>query len=181
MIYTVKQAKEFWPTFVSLVREPRKAFFSVVPDRDGRVLILRGLFGGVKEVPEGCVLVDTRHRGGTMLVFPDGVTLAAITDKSPGWLTRLTDYLKSRGLDAKIDKNDVLVDGYKVAGMAVTPFGPTQYAYCGLHVSVNVDVDLITRVCGKPEKMPRGLSEYGITRQDILTALDIEEGDDGND
>lgn len=60
--------------------------------------------------------------------------------------------------------NDLIVDDiYKVAGLSSRHLG-NNYVYTAMHISVNVDLDLINNICTKEmKKIPKGLSDYGIT------------------
>lgn len=60
--------------------------------------------------------------------------------------------------------NDLIVDNeYKVAGLSSRHLG-NNYVYTAMHISVNVDLDLINNICTKEmKKIPKGLSNYGIT------------------
>lgn len=62
------------------------------------------------------------------------------------------------------------------------PFDMTRYLpevgmyFYGTTISINVDVDMINKVCTKKMvKVHKGVSDYGITRADVLNALRINE------
>lgn len=126
-------------------------------------------------------IVITHHAGGPIIGFDDGVTLICLSNQKPhiDWPVKLAAYLKEKGLNAEYDggkHNDVTVDGFKVAGFGIVPIPDTDYLYHGIHVSINADADEINRICKKPmKKVPKGLSEYGITREEIIKCLDVEE------
>ena len=87
-----------------------------------------------------------------------------------GWYDRFVayflDWLKAKGLNAEYVDNDILVDGHKVCGMCITRYGRIDYT--GGIVSVNCNLDHIKQICRKPmKKVPKGLSEYGITSAEV--------------
>lgn len=98
---------------------------------------------------------NNRERGGFVLgrLLPD-----------------LSKYLSKRGLSITMNRNDILVDGYKVASAIGYNFGENYYwTYDGLQISINQDMEVIKNVCKKPMvKVPKGLSEYGITTEEIV-------------
>lgn len=103
------------------------------------------------------------------------------------FLPDLSRYLFQKGLSVTMDRNDVIVDGYKVASAAGYNFGEKyHWTYEGLQISINQDIDTIKKVCKKPMvKVPKGLSEYGITTEEMVEwcskwlkeHLDIEVGE----
>lgn len=80
------------------------------------------------------------------------------------------DYLVSRGLNATIDHNDILIDGYKVASCWSGNILPDfRWTLEFVQISINQDIQTITNVCLKPmTKIPKGLGEYGVTTQQVL-------------
>lgn len=82
------------------------------------------------------------------------------------FLTYLTEWLVQRGLNAKFENNDVLVDDYKVCGAGGRRH--TGIDYTTIHIGINTNVENIGKICTKEmRKIPKGLSEYGITSEDI--------------
>lgn len=123
----------------------------------------------------GIPVWSAEHLGGSILCFPGDLSLCMTSwgdNKFGEDLMQLTvDYLKERNLNVTTDKNDILLDGKKVASWARAT---TINGWCQTvaHFSVNVDVDLIRQICSKPmEKIPGALSEYGITAEDILPII----------
>lgn len=95
----------------------------------------------------------------------------------PGWVSSTMSayiawflgWLKSKGLNAYPEGNDILVDGYKVCAFSTNYNKETNWGLATITFTVNIDVDLVRSVCNKPmEKVPKGLSEYGITVEDIM-------------
>ena len=104
----------------------------------------------------GNIFVDVKSK------LPDnGICLSDNFSKA------LCEYLKSKGLDSvRQDNNDVLVEGYKVASGCETTVDDNQYM--GYQISINQDIETIRHACNKEMiKVPKGLSEYGITTEDI--------------
>jgi hypothetical protein len=87
-----------------------------------------------------------------------------------GWLDRFASYFvelfKAKGLNAVYEDNDILVDGYKVCGTSGVRFGRVDYT--ALFIGINTNLEDIKTICTKPMvKIPKGLSEYGITIDEI--------------
>ena len=85
-------------------------------------------------------------------------------------LRDLSKYLATKGLSATIDKNDLLVDGCKVASTGGYNFDKLFHrTYETFQVSINQDLEAINNICKKPMiKVPKGLSEYGITTEEMV-------------
>jgi lipoate-protein ligase A len=121
--------------------------------------------------------VDIGRRGGTFVVNKGDIGFGYITkglDNTVGNLlyNKFAEYLKSRGLNAETKNNDVLVDGYKVFGWASHYYKEYDAIYITAHFTLTVDVELIKNVCTKPmNKVPRGLTDFGIMREDIIDFL----------
>lgn len=81
---------------------------------------------------------------------------------------RLLDLLIKKGVNATPSGNDILIDGqYKVFGTSSRMYGAVLYI--AIHISMNCDLDLIKNVCKKEmRKIPKGLSEYGVTKEEVL-------------
>lgn len=118
----------------------------------------------------GYEVVETYNNGSAVVHSKGDVLFGHFAEPYNGWYDRFiahfADWLKGKGLNAEATKNDVLVDGYKVCGMAVTRYGKIDYT--GGFISINVNLDHIKAICKKPmEKVPKGLSEYGITTEEV--------------
>lgn len=155
---------------------------NLVPPNDGSVTIIlstnsdySAAFVTENEVQHR--IVHTQHAGGTIVVFDDGITLATLQgrdQKPPTWMGDLKAFLERRGLKAHHAGNDMLVNGRKVCGSSTRSLGDTIFH--GIHISIHADPGLISKICTKSTgKIPAGLSEFGITRQEVLNALNIEE------
>lgn len=128
-------------------------------------------------IPESITVVNTGHKGGIIIGFEGSITLFAFTKQpwNAPFLGKIKTYLRSKGLDATIDKNDIIVDGvHKIAGTSSMFVEDIQKYFYGMHLSVNVDNQVISSVCTKQSgKIPKGLSDYGVTRSEILDMLNI--------
>lgn len=118
----------------------------------------------------GYDIVESYNNAGTIISNAGDVLIGHFADIENGWYNRFISYfiswLKNKGLNADFVSNDIIVDGYKVCGMCVTRYGCIDYT--GGIISVNVNLDHIKAICRKPMvKVPKGLSDYGITTEEI--------------
>lgn len=118
----------------------------------------------------GYDVYEAYYNGGTIIGNKGDMAFAHFADIENGWrdkfVAHFVDWLKAKGLNAEYVKNDVLVDGYKVCGLCTTRYGRIDYS-AGF-ISMNVNLDHIKAICKKPmEKVPKGLSEYGITTEEV--------------
>lgn len=118
----------------------------------------------------GYNIMETRHTGGVVVVSEGDVSVIHFGDIGNRVMLDFAEYLveqyKKRGLNATFDGNDVLIDGYKISGLSATPYGHIQYST--IHIGINTNLDDIRAICTKPMvKVPRGLSEYGITTEEV--------------
>lgn len=118
----------------------------------------------------GYEVCEALYNGGIIVGNNGDMAFAHFGDIENGWMmcfaNHFVDWLKAKGLNAEYKKNDVLVDGYKVCGLCTTRYGRIDYT-TGF-ISLNVNLDHIKAICKKPmEKVPKGLSEYGITTEEV--------------
>lgn len=129
----------------------------------------------------GYDIVESYNNAGTIVSNEGDVLIGHFAEPENGWYDRFIAYflewLKAKGLNAVYESNDILVDGYKVCGMCITRYGRIDYT--GGIISMNVNLDHIKAICQKPmKKVPKGLSEYGITTEDVEEMfLEFCEGD----
>jgi lipoate-protein ligase A len=121
---------------------------------------------------------NTYRDGGTIVHSPNDIGLIFIIDVKYDlihnkFLNALKTFIENK-LDGQhsvtLDTNDILVDGYKVASGAEKCAG-TQFRklYAAFQISLNVNLELIRNICTKEMvKTPKGLSEFGLTRDDML-------------
>lgn len=89
----------------------------------------------------------------------------------PILLEKIVDLAREKEHTALIEKNDLLIDGYKVASYSYreVPGG----VYVAMHLSMSVDISLIMNICKKPMvKVPKGLNDFGIYEEDILKIIE---------
>lgn len=120
---------------------------------------------------KGISVYKTHNFGGTIVNFKGDICIANYqTDFNKfgeKFLIDLSDWLKTKNINSTMSENDLLIDGiYKVASFT------SQYIngclYTAIHISVNMDIELIKAICTKPmNKIPKGLTEYGITGKEI--------------
>ena len=118
----------------------------------------------------GYEVYEAYYNGGTIVGNSGDMAFAHFGDIENGWMMRFAnhfvDWLKDKGLNAEYTKNDVLVDGFKVCGLCTTQYGRIDYT-AGF-ISLSVNLAHIKAICKKPmEKVPKGLSEYGITTEEV--------------
>lgn len=118
----------------------------------------------------GYEVYEAYYNGGTILGNKGDMAFAHFGEIDNGWMMRFVDHflawLKSKGLNATYESNDVLVDGHKVCGLCVTRYGRIDYT-AGF-IGVNTNLDHIKAICRKPmKKVPKGLSDYGITSEEV--------------
>lgn len=181
MKYTTMMLPDFETFYQAWLKHPFCTRVSLLCEKGVMMVAPSNNEVDVSQITRPYRIVSTHHAGGAIIGFDDGVTLICLSNQKPNirWPYTLAEYLKTRGLNAQYDgglHNDVTVDGYKVAGFGIVPIPGTDYLYHGIHVSINADAEEINRICKKPmKKVPKGLSEYGITREDIIRCLDVEE------
>ena len=118
----------------------------------------------------GYEIYEAYYNGGTIVGNEGDIAFAHFSHIGNGWMENFIehflDWLKGKGLNAVYESNDILVDGYKVCGMCTTRYGRIDYT-AGF-ISLNTNLDHIKQICKKPMvKVPKGLSEYGITTEEV--------------
>lgn len=122
----------------------------------------------------GYTILDTKHTGGVVVVEIGDVSVIHFGEVGNVWMQKFAKYLieryKDKGLDATYEGNDVLVDGYKISGLSATQYDNIQYST--IHIGINTSLEHIKAICHKPMvKVPKGLSEYGITTEEAEQML----------
>ena len=113
--------------------------------------------------------------GGTIVVSEGDIGIGIFDDVDVvnSYLSNLKEsvvsYLRELNLNVTDEDNDILIDGFKVASYSSKAINGSRYAFGVFQFSVNVDLELINNICTKPmRKIPKGLSEYGITTDEII-------------
>lgn len=114
--------------------------------------------------------------GGTIVCAAGNIGISTITPLKDGWqcgkfVKAFIAYLKTFNLNVKTEKNDILIDGYKVASsVEIALPNDLKRVYSTYQISINQDIDAIKHICKKEMvKVPKGLSDYGFTTEQILT------------
>ena len=118
----------------------------------------------------GYEIVESYNNGGTILANEGDIIFSHLEAPENGWLFRFAGYfvnwLKGKGLNAEYLDNDILVDGYKVCGTCITRYGRIDFS--SAYIGINTNLNHIKAICRKPmKKVPKGLSEYGITTEEV--------------
>lgn len=118
----------------------------------------------------GYEIVESYNNGGTILANQGDIIFSHLDSPENGWLdrfaTHFVDWLKAKGLNAEKVNNDILVDGFKVCGLCITRYGRIDFS--SAIIGINTNLDHIKAICKKPMvKVPKGLSEYGITTEEV--------------
>ena len=132
----------------------------------------------------GYDIYEGLYNGGTLIANKGDLVFAHFYDIENGWRDRYVEYflawLKNKGLNAEYVDNDVLVDDRKVCGTCITRYGRIDYTT--IFISIDPNLDHIKAICRKPmKKVPKGLSDYGITSEEVEQMfLDFCEADEAN-
>lgn len=118
----------------------------------------------------GYEIVESYNNAGTIVSNTGDILVGNTNASGKEWYDRFIveflAWLMHKGLNATFESNDILVDGYKVCGMCITRYGRIDYT--GGIISMNVHLDDIKAICKKPmKKVPKGLSDYGITTEEV--------------
>ena len=117
------------------------------------------------------------HAGGTLICGEDTIIAAYFTKTHvDSKLNSVIEYLCEKGVNAVRDGNDVLCDGFKVGSESRYRMDEHGLRFYGIFLSFNVDPNIVNKLCTKTmTKVPKGLSDYGITRKEILDVLGLSE------
>lgn len=175
MVYRNMKLTDFPKWFEKFISKPYIIWLNMIGEPDNLIVAISENREEVN-IADDCIVVPIDHCGGTIVGFPESITLFAFTNDAnqPSWEHDLLLYLQSIGLNAELCGNDILVDGYKISGSMIKWINKDIKFY-GIHISINCDAKRIDEICKKRMiKIPKGLGDYGITRSDILAALNIE-------
>lgn len=121
-------------------------------------------------------ICNSFNMGGIIVANTGDINMAIMKDE--GWdvgkdlLNDLAVELVKFIPNIKVDNNDLIVDDkYKVISYASINAN-NRLIYTCVHISMNPNINHISNVCMKPMvKVPKGLTEFGITREEILEIL----------
>ena len=110
---------------------------------------------------QGGTIVFSESDLGIALFLNDEIDASILRDK-------LSEYISKNFKTNNIDKTDILINGYKVAG--ITPMKKGNKFIYLFQISYSVNLDLIKNICTKEmKKTPKGLNNYGVlTRSDLI-------------
>lgn len=119
-------------------------------------------------------ILKTRHFGGTIINFKEDICVGNFQKCNntfgKDFMVNLIDFIKNKGLNCELVDNDLLVNGFKCASYMTTNINGCLYT--AIHISIGMDLDLIKNICTKPmNKIPKGLSEFGVRTEDLLEFL----------
>lgn len=126
----------------------------------------------------GIECVNIGRRGGTFVVNKGDIGVGIVEpalNNTKGYLIQdeFVKFLERKNLPVSVNGNDILIDGYKVYGWASNYYKEYDAIFISCHFTMSVDLDLIKNICTKPmNKIPKGLSDYGITREEIIKFLE---------
>lgn len=115
--------------------------------------------------------------GGTIVVEEGDIDIVYIGDFFKNtfafdFTNYFVKWLQNKGLNAIKDNNDILIDNYKVYGMSNQGFFFGGQKADFIHIGINTNLENIKEICTKPMiKIPKGLSEYGITTEEVEQVL----------
>lgn len=121
-------------------------------------------------------LLPIPNEGGVIVLSKGDVEIGIF--KNNGWLicknfmNDLYKKLKDIVPNISIEGNDLIIDEkYKCVGSSSRNLGDAKnpYIYTAIHISLNINLDLIKNICKKPmNKIPKGLGDYGITTEEMV-------------
>ena len=122
----------------------------------------------------GVMICNLNHQGGTIITDNNDINFSIITYDKYVMLPyyyfsdRLCSYLKDRGYIVTIDNNDIMYNGYKVAGMVHDDVGDmSRYS---ISLSLSDKTELISQLCLKPSiKVPGYIT--GVTKQELMEEI----------
>lgn len=120
-------------------------------------------------------ILQTKHMGGTIVNFKEDICVGnfqnVFNDFGDKFNELLIKYFESKGLNVSKNGNDILVDNeYKVSSYSSVNMDGRLYT--AFHISIGMNIDLIKNICKKEMvKIPKGLSEYGITTEEIVNFI----------
>lgn len=116
------------------------------------------------------------NEGGVIVVNKGDVEIAIFKDNGYDicrkYMKILFNELKTKIPNISLEGNDMMIDGkYKCIGSSSRNLSHplTPYVYTAIHISLDVDLELIKHICQKEmKKIPKGLSEYGFTTEEVI-------------
>ena len=127
---------------------------------------------------KGIPVWQAEHIGGSIVCFDGDLSLCITHNQANDFgermMAAIKDYFIQQQLNVTTDNNDILVDNKKVASWARGNLINGQVQTVA-HFSVNINLDLIKKICTKPmEKVPGQLSDYNITAEDLWKVIETK-------
>lgn len=118
----------------------------------------------------GYTVYPTKHKGGVIVTNIGDIGIVHLGNAGKQWydffIKEFIGWLKDRNLNAELDNNDIVIDGYKVCGVSTKRVGALSYT-AGV-IGINTKLSDIQAICKKPmQKIPKGLSDYGVTSEEV--------------
>ena len=115
--------------------------------------------------------------GGCMVFFPGNIIIHNVYPgdtflRQHQFVNDFVEWLHEKGIEAKTDNNDVMIDKKKIIGTVseTLPIPYKGWIYFAVQISINIDPYIIFNVCQKPSvKSPGQLSDYNITTEEVMT------------
>ena len=153
-----------------MIMEKREDFIYCIYDSP---VVFRSLSNDVNvEYCKGKTIINTGNMGGTIVSSKGDFGIAIL--KFNGWnvgedaMLFLLDKLKGKIPSLSFKSNDLLAeDVFKLASYASINVGD-GFIYTIIEISIDPNIEDINNICSKQtNKVPRGLSYYGVTANDI--------------
>ena len=129
-------------------------------------------------------ILNTEHIGGTIVNGKDDICVTFFTKVKPtnddasnlaeNLIAKLYEYInKHTSANINYENNDILLEGFKTISWSCAVYDDSLYA--AIHIPFNIDLELIKNVCTKEMvKIPKGLEEFGINRNEIMKLIEEE-------
>lgn len=160
--------KEYIDNFTTYLQTPTPTKVLVCSNEDVCVLVSKAEYNEQYCIDNNITTYSTGHRGGIIVNFKDDISVGIINSNiSVDYIIRcFLEFFKLKGLSCKYEDNDILVDGYKVIGFSRKIINNVDSI--AFHISIGMNLSMINNICTKPmNKTPKGLSEFGISREEI--------------
>lgn len=134
-----------------------------------------GGFDETKTTELGIKCYNLKKKGGAMVTSPGDVVYCFTTKRECAHFdTELRKFLATKLIERNIKteqiNNDLLANGKKCSGTMHQQIGKLHFY--GGHISIGCNLDLIKEICTKEMvKIPCGLSDYGITTENVVRWL----------
>ena len=173
MIVEELKIENFQETIFKHIQNKQECvLYSLIP----RNIVYKGK-GTIDEqycLEHGYLVYNSIDFGGGLVATKNDLVLVVL--KNEGWsvgleiVESIISYLKEKGLNVSLVNNDIIIDEqFKVASYSSVNVG-NNCIYTGVQCTFNPNVEDIKNICKyKPmKKIPKGLSDYGITNEELL-------------